>query len=396
MQLINYWHIIKAKFIRKQNCGWLFTSFYGDYADSPRAISELLHELHPEINIWWILKDDIKDIPSYIHKVSINSFEAEKIRHSAEVIVDNIYGENAANIRKGIINKIKKYLLVWMRKSRGQKVYTTWHGIPLKCLGRDEVNSKIDGFISNDITIFVNSKFEHDIMQHETFGKVEIKDLGMPRNDYLFSNEFRLEAKKKLGINEEKKILLFAPTFRRDIGGITANSINKSGISQLHELDIKRILKILSNRYGGEWVFICRFHSQVSEKVDWTKILRDSDYKIMNGNELSDMTYYLACADILMTDASSCMFDFMLTKRPCFLYFPDIEHYQNVERGLYMSIENLPFPLATNPSQLYSNISNFDKCTYVKAVDSLQSELKIIDDGRSTIRIIDYILHDIE
>ena len=389
--------LLKGKKSKRGNY-WLFNSFYGEYSDSPKVLSELLHEKRPDIDIVWMLRDDVTEVPDYIHRVSINAKDVETIRHSAAVLVDNIYGENGLFVKKGLVQRNVAKLLIWLRKARGQKIYTTWHGIPLKCLGRDEIESDYTDFICNDITMFVNSAYEEHIMRHVTFDKVKIHKLGMPRNDnffYPYNRELkRIAAMERLSISANKHVLLYAPTFRRSKGIITKENLLNSGINQLEQINISLLLQTLKNKTGDEWVFVCRFHSQVSGAVDWEQIENEYHGNVINGNVIIDLADLLASTDILITDASSCMFDFMLTGRPCFLFFPDIDIYSRMEQGLYMSVEDLPFPLAEDSKQLMSLIETFNKNEYKTRVNSLIEKWGCIDDGKSGERILNFILRD--
>ena len=119
--------------------------------------------------------------------------------------------------------------------------------------------------------------------------------------------------------------------------------------------------------------------------------------KIINGNLNDDMAEYLACADILITDASSSMFDFALTGKPCFLYFPDVEHYDKVERGFYFDIQrDLPFPLSVNFDELCEQIQSFDEEKYAVGIKELLENIGNIDDGNSSKRVVEYIVEHIK
>ena len=108
------------------------------------------------------------------------------------------------------------------------------------------------------------------------------------------------------------------------------------------------------------------------------------------------MAEYLACADVLLTDASSAMFDFSLTKRPCFLYFPDLEYYENKERGFYMPISSLAFPVATTFAGVLRQIEGYDEQAYLEKVDKQMEDFGYVDDEQSSQRIIEFILEELQ
>ena len=128
--------------------------------------------------------------------------------------------------------------------------------------------------------------------------------------------------------------------------------------------------------------------------VDWEQLNEKYPNKIFNGNAFDEMSLYLNVTDILITDASSCAFDFCVTKKPCFIFFPDLSHYKNVERGFYYDLESLPFPISTTFEELIRNISSFSKATYEEKVSNFIEEQKFMDDGCSAEKIVDYILSE--
>ena len=105
------------------------------------------------------------------------------------------------------------------------------------------------------------------------------------------------------------------------------------------------------------------------------------------------MAEYLACADVLLTDYSSSMFDFALTGRPCFLFAPDREHYEKRERGFYMSYDALPFPASYTGGELLEKIKTFDKESYKQKIAKFLAAIGDAEDGRASERITRCIIH---
>ena len=99
-----------------------------------------------------------------------------------------------------------------------------------------------------------------------------------------------------------------------------------------------------------------------------------------NDTDYPDMQDLLKCADVLLTDYSSCMWDFSLMHKPCFLYARDISEYRG-ERDFYTPIEDWPFPLASNNDELAQVIADFDEDAYHAAVDRHHEELGSTESG---------------
>ena len=394
MAIKNLVYALVAKLTPLKRDTWVFSSFNGNYSDSPRAISEELHKQEPSARIVWVAKPTA-DLPDYVERVAPNTLQAECAKRSANILIDNVWadmGFSSDSDNSKFAKKMK--MMLRLRKKKGQRAYTTWHGLPLKQIGRDQIGNQYTTFLCNKLTMFVNSAYEEKIMRHVSFEKVNMIRLGMPRNDALFDAQRGLEIKNKLTISPDKKIILFAPTFRNDGKDVTGKNIQRSGLDQMNELNLDAMFQALSDKFGGEWVFICRFHYFVSSMVNWEELDRKYPGKFINGNVLPDMADYLACTDILITDASSCMFDFALTKKPCFIYFPDLENYQNKERGFYVPIESLPFPVSTSSDEFVRSIRNFDNSKYESEVNKMIDEFEFVDDGKAAERIIEYIKKD--
>ena len=110
----------------------------------------------------------------------------------------------------------------------------------------------------------------------------------------------------------------------------------------------------------------------------------------MSWNFIPGAPVYLQIADILVTDASSCFFDFALTKRPCFLFFPDVDRYRE-ERGLYIDYTEMPFPLSKTYADFVRSINTFVEDDYVLKCDAFLKIIGNADDGKATERIIKMI-----
>ncbi len=392
-----FW-IIKYKFYKIDNNQWFFTSHNGDYSDNSKALSEAIHLIYPEIRIVWAVKSrNMTTLPSYVKSVTFLSKEHFQERARSKVLIDNVFCENGYYLNKSepIKNAIKALLLKMLKKR--QNCYGLWHGTPIKCMGKDQLgNDDISGFICNNLTLITGNEYTSKIMSHLSFGKMRCSALGLPRNDILFNKNNNIQQlKEKLSLPKGKRIILYAPTFRND--GKNTQDINpkRSGIEQLELLNVESLLSAFSQRFGGNWVFVCRFHYHVSSVIDWNEIKEKYQEKVLCGNISDDMADYLQCTDALLTDYSSAMFDFALTGKPCFLFVPDLEHYQNEERGFYISIDDLPFSSAKSNMELIESVLNFDESRYNSSVESFFKGLGNADDGNACTRVAEYIYNDI-
>ncbi|MDT2660056.1 CDP-glycerol glycerophosphotransferase family protein [Enterococcus hulanensis] len=385
--------LIKCVPIKKNRI--VFSSFNGHYSDNPKYISESFHSLYPEIEIVWLLDDaHFEAAPSYVKKVKVDSFFSFIYEGSAIAIVDNVYGNRSVElINRKWSSKFKFNIISFFNKKKGQKIFTTWHGTPLKRMGRDQINTSIIDFDCPNTTMILGNQFTIDIMKHLSFGKIKMELIGTPRNDILFDHSVKRtdEIRKKLNLPSEKKIILFAPTFRTNSSSTLDRNIQRSGIEQLKSICLDQLFEVLSEKFGGDWVMVCRFHYHVEELVEWRRLNEKYSEKIINGNLFDDMSEYMYCSDILLTDASSCMFDFSLTQKPCFLFFPDVKHYESEERGFYMAIEELPFSLSKNSNELLDNIKTFDWLVYKSATAHICKKINVVDQANSSEKVTHFI-----
>lgn len=351
-----------------------FSSFFGQYNDNPKYISEKLHEINPDIPIYWVKsKRNREAFPSYIKTVDINSFKHYLLMFTAKVTVDNQLGMRSFPVNGLLKQKLTKLI----SNSPHQLNIGTWHGTPLKKIGADSLD-----YVRNE-RVIKSIKYTLSGCQHTEsclksafeFKNNEIKQYGTPRNDIFFKKINRTVVCNKLAIPSNKKILLFAPTFRGDI--------NLSGLQQIQEINWIKVGDILKEKFGGEWCLVVRVHPHVQNDV-----LFDSNEGFINGNIGDDMAEYLSIADILITDYSSSLFDFILSKKPVFLYAPDISSYSNEERGLYFNYDKLSLPTAYNVNDLYYRIQEFDSKEYISQTEIFLTEIiGNYEDGQASLRV---------
>lgn len=390
--------LIKGTPVKKNK--FVFTSFNGHYSDSPKYISEAIHELNPDIEIVWLVCPQYKHlVPDYAKVEIIGGIRATLQIARASVRVDNVYADQVNTLTgDGILHKFKFKILNWLIKKKGLHIYTTWHGTPLKRMGKHLHGNTILDFSCDNITMILDNAYTLNIMEDLCFHKLQMKLLGMPRNDLLYAGDEckKLEWKEVLGLPTDKKVVLFAPTFRSDGDGVSDKNIYRSGLDQLKAMNISKLLLTLKEQFGGEWVFVCRFHYHVEQMVDWKELEQKYPNQIFNGNSHDDMAQYLASTDVLITDASSSMFDYSLTNRPCFLYFPDLKYYKEKERGFYCDIEELPFSVTETFDGLLQNIRSFDEKEYVENVKRMQVAFGYVQEKEAAKKVAAFILDEHE
>ncbi|MDD6155104.1 MAG: CDP-glycerol glycerophosphotransferase family protein [Eubacteriales bacterium] len=271
---------------------------------------------------------------------------------------------------------------VWfdIPKKKDQVYINTWHGsMGIKKLGGDDkwmrLASKANGVTDYCVT---NSKFEEDVFKNTFWKDVPCLKYGHARNDILFNEEKRSELRKKIRemyrIPEDGKILLYAPTFR------------DNGSTSAFNIDYKKLKEALDERFGGDWYIFVRMHFK-NKRVQ--NRIRTGQY-IKNATEFSDMQKLMCAVDAGITDYSSWAYDYVLTRRPLFLYIPDIKSYDQA-RGFYYNINTTPFPRAMNNKELCQSILDFDEEKYQRDVEEFLESKGCYEDGHAAERIADKI-----
>lgn len=362
---------LKVFKIRKNKI--VFNNFNGKgYGDNPKYIAEELYSrnIDLDLDLVWLVKDENKgEFPQYIRTVKYNSFRSFYELATAKLWIDNF--------RKTInINKRKN-----------QYYIQTWHGsIALKKIENDAKDVLPDSYIKNAIydskitDIYLsNSTFCSNMYKRAFWYNGQILEYGSPRNDILFESNKKIKDYicQYYKIEHSDKLVLYAPTFR---------SYNQDNI---YLNDFSELLLSLNKFFDCKCKILLRLHPKMSND----NIFNINDNAI-NVSLYPDIQELLSCCDMLITDYSSCMFDYALTKKPVLLYATDINQYIN-DRGFYFEYQSLPFPIAENIEALKNNILNFNYENYQNKINDFFNKLNIIEDGNSSKKVVDYIIENI-
>ncbi len=285
---------------------------------------------------------------------------------------------------------------IYLKKKKGNIYIQTWHGTPLKKIGLDMnfVNMATD----KDIKIYGenfkidSSKWDYLISQNEyssnifrrcfAFDKIML-EIGYPRNDILFSQDNNLieEVRKKLNIDNTKKVILYAPTWRD-------NKYKKDGT---YEFTIPIDLNEFVKRFSDKYILLLKPHYLVCDKIDVSKYNQSVK---MCTNECDIQELYLI-SDILITDYSSVMFDYSILKRPIIFYIYDFNEYKSQARELYFDMfSEIPGPVVKNNYELFSVIENIKNISndFEEKYKQFCNKYNRIDNGNASKKIIDIMV----
>ena len=272
----------------------------------------------------------------------------------------------------------------YFRKRDGQLYIQTWHGTPLKRLGRDIVDAvptgsylrMMDREASYWDFLVSPSTYCSEIFP-KTFGfSGPILETGYPRNDILVTQlEHRDLIRNSLGITDSNKlVVLYAPTWRDSKRTATGNW---------------KPVNFLNGSLGENVTVLFRGHTNTHSAHN--SEVAGGAIDVTNYKNVAEL--YIA-ADVLVTDYSSSMFDFSVTGKPMIFLAPDLEHYV-AQRGFYFDFENLaPGPILKDASFLRKALEEIDsqKIEYAKRYQAWQQKFNQLEDGLASKRVVDKTL----
>lgn len=275
--------------------------------------------------------------------------------------------------------------------NRNQYVLNTWHGGgAYKKMGIDMYEDtalfRKDMALASketDVLLTTCKRFKDAYCNAMLEAPDKFWDIGMPRNDCLKNgnNEKRRIVREKLGLCEQDKLVLFAPTYRKQNDDYFNDSIAIS-----YGIDEELTCKALKERFGGNWIFAYRYHPCIVNR----QTVKNKK-NIIDLTDYDDMQELLLAADILINDFSSSMWDYMLTGKPCFIFAKDLRHYIETT-DLYTPVSEWPFPIAETNEKLVENIKAFDEECYESNCKKHYDLLGGCETGEATKIVCDWIL----
>ncbi len=352
----------------------LFVTFRGEYDCNAKWIAQELLSRNEGWKIYWMVNKvhDPDIYPKEFNLVVRSSYDLIRAFSKASVIVDN-----ALNVSYSYYPKKKNQILI-----------QTWHGsLGIKRISGDRVTNKLwvtRAYKESAVTdlLISNSDFEDMVYRDAYWKKTPIAKLGHARNDILCESgtprllELRQRIYELYDLDPDTRICLYAPTFRDD------------GDMRPYLLDYEGLRNALQTRFGGSWVIMTRFHFRMLKKVAKYRFPEG----VINGSTYPDIQELLTCVDVGITDYSSWICDYLLTRRPGFLFATDVADYGSANRGFYYPLETLPFPLSSKNAQLIQQVLDFDSDKFAVNCEAFLTEKGCIDDGRASQRIVDKII----
>ena len=355
----------------------LFENWKGkQYSDSLRAIDEELRRRRDRRRRVWVVRDQGVRMPKGVETVLRFSPEYYDMLARARWVVAN------ASIDPSFV------------KRDDQTYLQTWHGTPLKKVGQDieKVNFARKGYLETfadeaskwDYLVAPNP-YSADILLR-AFGapRKGLLETGYPRNDIFYRPEREVRAaatRERLGLRPDQQVILYAPTWRDDRYDDRGRYI----------FDLKLNVDALRERFGGTHVLLLRGHHLLATRAG---IPAEGGF-VRNVSAYPDIADLYLIADVLITDYSSVMFDYVNTGRPMLFFTWDLDDYRDRVRGLYFDLtEDPPGPICRTSGEILAALDDLTgvQQQYAGAYGRFRERFCAWEDGYASARVIDAAL----
>ncbi|MFI8201043.1 CDP-glycerol glycerophosphotransferase family protein [Streptomyces sp. NPDC085942] len=351
----------------------LLSSFDGrQFSDSPRAVHRELAARGRDIEYLWVVRDQQAAVPEGVRSIALHSAEWHEALARSRWIVTNTH------------------LPQWFERAEGQCVVQTWHGTPLKRIGRDLAGTphadaaymaSMEHRSAQWSVLVSPNSFSTPVLRRAFGYSGEVLECGYPRNDLLYApdrGKVAAAVRERLAIPEGRRVVLYAPTWREDRprqGGRYAPDL---------PLDLEQARRAL----GDDHVLLVRRHYLVGGSVPDTAFVRDV-------SRYPDAAELLLVSDVLVTDYSSIMFDFAQTGRPMLFHTHDLAHYRDTLRGFCFDFERrAPGPLIPDSAGVVAALRDPEAATagHRDACERFREAFCDLDDGTAAAAVVDRML----
>ena len=339
-------HVFKVKDNRV-----ICSNFNGrKYDGNSKFMCEEIKKYYPNIEIYCLGKKN--EIIDNINYVKFPSFKAFYIFSTSRLWISNVR------------------LPIWLKKKKSQFYIQTWHGKgPFKNVEKLAIDSLDKNYIKTAISdskkmdlLIAPDKYNADFLRSCFWYDGEIVEYDLSYSLKIdFKNnskEIIKKIKEKYNIKEKEKIILYAPTFRK--------------YDYNYDLNLKNI--------SSDYKVLIKLHPGIKNyNITGKNIINVSDY--------SSLDELLVASDILVSDYSSVVYDYLFYNKEVYLYAPDYEEYKK-DRGFYVDYKNMPFPISYSIEELEKQIKNKEFKKYEKKIEDYITSNSFYKDNRKNIKII--------
>lgn len=352
--------------------GIIFSSWHGTtFNCNPKALAIYLSTYHKgEYDLFFLVtepsdwKNENSKYPD-IHFIKNGTLLSRYLLSTSKYIVAN------------------QWINLWNKRKK-QVFIQTWHGSGPKKSDKDAINALSNSYINTaircckycDICISGNS-FQTERFHKSYWYDGPVLECGTPRSDIYFMDNSLLKKTilQKYGIPNDSVLVLFAPTFRTDKN--TSVYFNSS-----------QIIETFSSITHKKCILLTRLHPAVSDQEIPVELETDYTKGVINVTRYPDIQDLLAISDFLITDYSSVSTEFLIQKKVCFLYVPDLNTF---DRGLYFAPKDLPYSISETFDDLLLSIKYHNNEDYNKKIEMFSQKIGLCEKGTACKSVYEYI-----
>ena len=349
-----------------QSDDFYFESWFGkNFSDSPLALFNEVRLRLPAAKLYVGVADLSVPVPAGAIRVVRNSTRWWRVLADSKYVVTNCWAPDR------------------FQPHKEQVLVQTWHGTPLKLLGLDRPGSrekasrvaKLEKDANQWSILLSQNRHSTGVFRQAYAYGGEIMESGYPRNDELFdSDALRKDVRGSLNIPDENTVILYAPTWRE----------GSAGSSDLLDAGA------LASTLGPNFTVLVRGHSVSLRRGENVRAAG-----VIDVTTFSDPTGLMAAADVLVTDYSSIMFDFSVTRKPVIFYVPDWDDYTGSGRGVYFNLaDKAPGPLCHSRQEVIDALRELPEIgqKHDSAYAAWTKEFNPWDNPRSSEMVVSRIL----
>lgn len=350
----------------------------GAYGDDARALHEELRHRDAGLDVLWSVVDGQAVLPDDVTPVARHGQAWFEALARARYVVAADYRDVSE-----------------LAKPSHQRVLQTWHGSPVTTVGLDDEQAtsrlglgweaRVRREAAQWDVLLASGAGSAGVLRRAFDYQGRLLETGLPRHDVFTSPDRDARAadvRRRLGIDADRRVVLYAPTYRPDQEGLTG-----------YRLDLPLDLDDARKALGDEHVLLVRPHPKVADTVP----AADGE-SALDVSRWQDSRELLLVADVLVTDYSSLMVDFAHTGRPMVFWTHDLEYYRDHLRGLYVDPAELPGPSVSTAEEMLAAAVAASRGetadSYAEAYRAFREAQCPDTGGRATARALDALLED--
>jgi CDP-glycerol glycerophosphotransferase len=348
------------------------------------------------------LETNALEVANYIrshYNIHVYYMVAKKFRSSAQTfLLPGITLVNYPGLYFRYIQLTSKYIFSTHASTLGgsskkQKFINVWHGVGHKKIRKLRGEAGIPADVTVATSAFTKTMFAEcfDVPLQSVFIS------GYPRNDLMLrAKEERETLKKKLqpDLSKYAHVLIWMPTFRRGRSG----DVLRKGLEENNPFQVEGFDDVAFNALLAEKNALCivKPHYYASENNRYNNLSNimviGNPWMVQQGITLYHL---LACTDILITDFSSVMMDYILMDQPVICFSTDLEGFKSTQ-GLYFDdIENwLPTQLIQDQETFFRYLRQLlssGEDPHKEKRNTLKDLYFTFSDADSTKRLVEHV-----